>query len=89
MSPRRNLDSATPSPASECAPRNQKGGRAHSPEVEGVRSPNSDDWKKSLALCVLCSSTYSCPFRDTVQYGAYHAVFPLLSHKNIMVFHQY
>ncbi len=37
----------TPSPARECAPppprQNQRG-----------RDPNSDDWRKSLALCLLC-----------------------------------
>ncbi len=44
-----------PSHASECAPPPQaKGGRAHSPAGEGWGSPNSDDWRKSLALCLLC-----------------------------------
>ncbi len=28
------------------------GGGAHSPSGEG--GPNSDDWRKSLALCLLC-----------------------------------
>ncbi len=37
MSPRRNLDSPNPSPASECAPPRTKGwGGAHSPAGEGV-----------------------------------------------------
>jgi hypothetical protein len=55
MSPRRNWDSPTPSLASECAPPPQaKGGRAHSPAGEGWGSPNSDDWRKSLSLCLLC-----------------------------------
>ena len=37
-------------------PRNQRegGGQAHSPAGEGWGSPNSDDWRKSLALCLLC-----------------------------------
>jgi hypothetical protein len=36
MSPRRNWDSPTPSPASECAPPwNQRGGGARSPAGEG------------------------------------------------------
>ncbi len=44
-----------PSLASECAPSPQaKGGRAHSPAGEGWGSPNSDDWRKSLALFLLC-----------------------------------
>ncbi len=38
MSPSRNRDSPTPSPASECPP-----------------PPNSDDWRKRLALCLLCA----------------------------------
>ncbi len=37
------------------SPRNQRvGGEAHSPAVRGWGSPNSDDWRKSLALCLLC-----------------------------------
>jgi hypothetical protein len=45
----------SPSLASECAPPPQpKGGRAHSPAGKGWGSPNSDDWRKSLALCLLC-----------------------------------
>ncbi len=35
-------------------PPQAKGGRAHSPAGEGWGSPNSDDWRKSLALCLLC-----------------------------------
>ncbi len=57
MSPRRNCDSPIPSLASECAPPppppNQRGGHTR-PRVRGWRSPKSDDWKKSLALCLLC-----------------------------------
>ncbi len=26
----------------------------HSPAGEGVGGPNSDDWRKSMALCLLC-----------------------------------
>jgi hypothetical protein len=28
--------------------------RGHSPAAEGVGGPNSDDWRNSLALCLLC-----------------------------------
>ncbi len=30
------------------------GGDTHSPACEGVRGPNSDDWRESLVLCLLC-----------------------------------
>ncbi len=57
ISPRRSRDSLTPSPPSECAP--------PPPEPQGAGilacewggawvSPDSNDWRKSLALCVLC-----------------------------------
>jgi hypothetical protein len=57
LSPRRNWDSPTPSLASECAPPlGSKGGGARSPAGGGGGgSPNSDDWRKSLALCLLCA----------------------------------
>ncbi len=62
MSSRRNWDSRNPSPASECAPPPRTGGRVapHSPAAKGVGwgSPNSDDWSKSLALCLLCGEEY-------------------------------
>jgi hypothetical protein len=50
----------TPSPASKCAPPlNQRGGGGtHSPAAEEVGGgPNSDDWRKSLALSdvILCA----------------------------------
>ncbi len=57
LSPRPNWDSPTPSPASDCAsPRNQRGGvRGHTRlRVRGWGSPNSDDWRIGLALCLLC-----------------------------------
>jgi hypothetical protein len=55
MSPRRNWDSPTPSPASECAPTpGIKGGGDTRVGVRGWGSPNSDDWRKSLAFCLLC-----------------------------------
>ncbi len=56
MSPRRNWGSPNPSPASECAPPPQPKGKggAQSPAGGGWGSPNSDDWRKSLALCLLC-----------------------------------
>ncbi len=54
MFPRRYWDYPTLSPASECAP---------PPEPTQhtrlrVRSSNSDDWRKSLALCLLCGPQY-------------------------------
>ncbi len=42
------------SPAS--VPPVPKDGGAHSPAGEGWGSPNSDDWRKSLALCLLCGA---------------------------------
>jgi hypothetical protein len=56
MSPRRNWDSPTPlSPASVPLPPEPKGGGACTRlRVRGWGSPNSKDWRKSLALCLLC-----------------------------------
>jgi hypothetical protein len=55
VSPRWNWDSPTPSAASKCdLPPGTKGGEAHSPAGEVVGSPNSDDLRKILALCLLC-----------------------------------
>jgi hypothetical protein len=55
MFPRRKWDSPNPSLASECALPPRTGGRgAHS--VRGRGSPNSDDWRKSLAHCLLCGT---------------------------------
>ncbi len=55
MSPRRNRDPPLPlPPASVSFPPEPKGGGAHSPAGEGVGSPNSSDWRKSLPLCLLC-----------------------------------
>jgi hypothetical protein len=55
MSTRWNWDSPTPSLASECAlPPRTKGWGGHSPAAKGWGSPNSVDWGKSLALCLLC-----------------------------------
>ncbi len=42
-----------PSPARECVPPESKGAQ-HSPAGEGVGGPNSDIWRESLALCLLC-----------------------------------
>ncbi len=60
MSPRRNLDSPTPSLASECAPSlGTKGGGGQTRlRVRGLGSPNSDDWIKSLVLCLLCDQYF-------------------------------
>ncbi len=35
-------------------PGNSKGGGTHCPAGEGGGGPRSDDWRKSLALCLLC-----------------------------------
>jgi hypothetical protein len=59
MSPCRNWDSPTPSLASECAPSpGTKGGHTRL-RVRGWGSPKSDDWRNSLALCLLCGSEHS------------------------------
>ncbi len=45
----------TPIPQASVPYPRTKGWGAHSPAAEGVwGSPNSDDWRKSLALCLLC-----------------------------------
>jgi hypothetical protein len=58
MSPRRNWDSPNPSLASECAPPPRirgAGEEGHtSLRVRGWGSLNSDNLRKSLALCLLC-----------------------------------
>jgi hypothetical protein len=55
MSPRRIWDSPNPSLASECAPPPEPGGGGHTRlRVRGWGSPNSDNWRKSLVLCLLC-----------------------------------
>jgi hypothetical protein len=65
MFPRRNWDSPTPSPPSECVPppRNQGGGAHTRLRVRRWRSPNSDDWRKKLrtlpTLWYLCTG-YLC-----------------------------
>ncbi len=51
----------TPSPASVCFPLwTQRGEEQHSLAGEGVGGPNSDDWKESLALCLLYCILASC-----------------------------
>jgi hypothetical protein len=55
---RRNWDSPTPFLANECAspppePKSKRGGHTRL-RVRGWGSPNSDDWRKGLALCLLC-----------------------------------
>jgi hypothetical protein len=57
MFPRRNWDSPTPSLASECAPppgTKEEGGHTRL-RASGWGSPNSNDWRKSLSLCLLCA----------------------------------
>ncbi len=59
MSPRRNWDSPNPSLASKCAPSPRTGRGGHTRlRVRGWGSPNSDDSRKSLALCLLCDILY-------------------------------
>ncbi len=48
------IGTPNPSHTSECVPPEPKGGGAHSPAGEGWGGPNSEDWRKSLALCLLC-----------------------------------
>jgi hypothetical protein len=44
-----------PSPASECAPPTEsKGGDTLACGERGAGSPNSDDWRESLVICLLC-----------------------------------
>jgi hypothetical protein len=52
MSPRRILDTPTLSPASECAPTSPE--PKEEVRVRGWGSPNSDDWRKGLALRLFC-----------------------------------
>ncbi len=61
LSPRWNWDSPTPSPASKCAPPESRGGGGYLHtrlRVRGWGSPNTDDWRESLLLCLLCGSKY-------------------------------
>ncbi len=52
------IGSAHPPPASECVPPFNLRGGQHSPAGEGMGGPNSDDWRESLALCLLYD--FSC-----------------------------
>jgi hypothetical protein len=63
MSPGRNWDSPNPSPSSECDPSPwtkgwMGGGGITRLRVGGLGCPNSDDWRKSIALCLLYGGTY-------------------------------
>ncbi len=51
------------SPASECVFPGPRGERSNTSLQ--VRGPNLDDWKESLALCILCGINY--PVRLTAQ----------------------
>ncbi len=57
-------DSPNPSPAGECPPPlNQRVGWGGTLTWGwGVGSPNSDDWRKSLALCLLCDRHHLLPY---------------------------
>jgi len=52
------IGTPTPSPASECVPPPRVG--THSSAGECVGGPNSDDWRKSLLLCLPCECTSTC-----------------------------
>jgi hypothetical protein len=52
--PSSELGPAHPISSWRVCPPEPKGGRAHSPTMEGWGSPNSDDWRKILALSLLC-----------------------------------
>jgi hypothetical protein len=66
---RQNWDSPNPSLSSERAPPPRNGGREHTRlRVRGWWSLNSDDWRKSLALCLLCGKLqtlqiFKCVYR--------------------------
>ncbi len=49
------------SPASVPLPPELKGGRHTRLRVRGWGSPNSEDWRKSLSLCLLCAPTCHLP----------------------------
>jgi hypothetical protein len=55
MSPRQNWDSLNPSLASVWSPPPRTGGGGGI-RVRGWGSPNSEDWRKSFALCLLCGT---------------------------------
>ncbi len=67
LSPRPNWVSPPLSRKRVCpspTPPQTKGGSTHSPACEGLGSPNSDDWRKRLAFCLLCDTD-----RHTGKYG--------------------
>jgi hypothetical protein len=65
LSPRPNWDPPPPLPQESVSPRDQRGGH-HSPAGEevGGGGPKLDDWRKSLALCLICGESYT----DVQQY---------------------
>ncbi len=61
----RRRDNPVPSPSSGCAPPPEPKGGGHTRlRVREVRGPNSDDWRKSLALLLLCNFTYCWSWRS-------------------------
>jgi hypothetical protein len=70
ISSRRNWDSPNPSPASEYAPPDQRVGGHTCLRLRGWGSPNSDDWRKSVALCLLSGFiTHKCYISiDTINF---------------------
>jgi hypothetical protein len=57
--PLSELGPPNPSPPSECGPPRTKGwGGGHNRlRLRGWRSPNSDDWRNCITLCLLCECT--------------------------------
>jgi hypothetical protein len=68
------------SPASVPLPPEPKGGGHTRLRVRGWGSPNFDDWRKSLALCLLCAMVY---LLKLVGFGraAYTSLLGSLTHK--------
>jgi hypothetical protein len=59
LSPRPNWDLPPPRKRVCPSPGTKGGGVAHSPAVRGWEGPNSDNWRKSLALLLLCAFNLS------------------------------
>ncbi len=67
LSPRLNWDPPTPLPQANVLPPGTKGGRVHTRlRVRGWGSPNSDDWRESLVLCLLCAWVSPLRFLPTI-----------------------
>jgi hypothetical protein len=60
LSPRRNWDPPPPLPQASVSPGNPRGEHTRL-RVRGWGSPNSEDWRKSLILCLLCDLEITKP----------------------------